>query len=779
MTVEEWLGEDNKLGIDIWHKKYQKNNETFEQWLDRVSLGDEKTRELIKEKKFIPGGRILSNVGLNLEKTGMTNCYSRGYVEDDYVDIMQTISDIGLTFKNQGGQGISLSKLRPKGAPVGENNYKSDGIIPFMKMFNEVTEGTSQGGARKGALLMSLDAWHKEAKNFITIKSQEGIIEKANLSLEIDDKFMECVDAYYRTGEVKTVTCKQVYSGHEVEWEVTPIEVFKEFIHNNWDWGDPGCLFVDKFRNYNLMEKVEGYSVETANPCGEQPLPKHGCCNLASINLSEFITDPYTENAEFSFSSFILAVREGINYLDKIIDLGENNHALPEQKEMASSYRNCGLGVMGYATMLMKMGLTYGSKEALKLTDIIFNDMFHSAFSKSMDLAIIKGPFPKYSNKIWESEIVKNHFSEESIYNHLTFNQMLRNCSLLSIAPTGSIATMLGESGGCEPEFAISYTRRTVGMSDNEDKYYTVYCKAAKEYMALHPDCKELPDYFVSSADIDPMNRIKTQAVMQKHVDTAISSTVNLPESATEEQMAQIYLEAWKQGLKGLTIFRNNCKRAGILTTDTPKKEEAKEKEADSATIKSKYPTLNRGDIIDCSFDLIGRKRKLITGCGSLHVLAFFDPATGEMMEVYLNKGSTGGCANFTTGLSRMISLLCRAGVDVYTIKDQLDSTGVCPSYATRKATKHDTSVGSCCPMAVGNALIEMYEELQRELDDSWETVAIPTSSTPAIPKPVLKEKTNNQTTKKTGIACPECGEPLEFEVGCQQCHNCGYSKCE
>lgn len=267
MTVEQWLGKDNQLGIDIWHRKYQKNDETFDEWLDRVSLGDYLVKQLIIKKKFMPGGRILSNVGLEDEKSGMSNCYSRGFIEDDYNDIMQAAVDIGKTFKAQGGQGLSLSKLRPQGTPIGDS-YVSDGIIPFMRIYNEVTQGTSQGGARKGALLMSLDAWHKEAMNFITIKSQDGLIEKANLSLEIDDEFMQCVDKYYKTGEVITVTRHENYSGHEVEWEVTPIEVFKAFIHNNYDWGDPGCLFVNRFRNYNMMEYCDEYEVQTCNPCG-------------------------------------------------------------------------------------------------------------------------------------------------------------------------------------------------------------------------------------------------------------------------------------------------------------------------------------------------------------------------------------------------------------------------------------------------------------------------------------------------------------------------------
>lgn len=493
---------------------------------------------------------------------------------------------------------------------------------------------------------------------------------------------------------------------------------------------------------------------------GEQPLNKHGACNLASLNLSEFVNDPYTDHPSFDWSSFNQAVKQGIIYLDKIVDLNAPNHALPQQRENSLNFRNCGLGVFGYATMLMKMGMKYGSVEAIEFTDGLFHRMFREAVFASNKLAKELGAFPKYNPNLWESKIITNHFISSEIEFMKQYG--LRNCSLLSIAPTGTIATMLNESGGCEPEFAISYTRRTVGLTDNQDHYYTVYCKAAREYKELYPD-SELPNYFISSSDIDPQSRVVTQAVMQDHVDTAISSTVNLPESCTEEEMAQIYLQAWKNGLKGLTIFRSGCKRLAILTTDNREdKTEAPQPQTKT------FIGLGRGDIVECSNDLVGKKRKLITGCGSLHVLAFFDPVNGDIQEVYLNKGSTGGCANTLTGLSRTISLLCRAGVSVFDIKDQLDSTGACPSYAIRSATKHDTSKGSCCPMAIGNALIDMWQEMQDDIGTNWEEEATQSQYSP---------ETKQIVTNSSAI-CPECGEPLVFEGGCNSCKSCGYSKC-
>lgn len=760
MNVEQWLGKDNKLGIDVWLRKYRKNEESFDEWLDRVSGGDDDLRQLIAERKFLLGGRALANRGIP-NSGSLFNCYSRGYVEDDYGDIMDAAKDIGVTFKAQGGQGISLSKLRPKGAPI-KDEYQSDGIVPFMRIFNEVTAGTSQGGARKGALMLSIDARHKEADTFIHIKSKDGEIEKANLSLEVDDEFMRAVDQYYKTGEVIVLHEKREYSGHIIEYDVTPINIFNSLVDNCYDWADPACLFVDKFRNYNLMQYDDEYNIETCNPCGEQPLCKHGACCLASLNLSEFIKNPYTEYAKFDEHGFIDAIYTGIKTLDKLIDENYMRHPLKQQQEMSWNYRNIGLGVFGYATALMKLGLRYGSEQANEWTDAVFDTLFVYSVLASNELAKKLGTYPKYKPCVWDSDIIKAHFTNEEI-ERLKISG-LRNCSLVSIAPTGSLATMLGESGGCEPEFALKYTRRTIGMTDGEDTYYDVYCKPAREYMELN-NTDKLPDYFVGSADIKWDERVKTQAIMQKHVDTAISSTVNLPKSATKAEISQMYIMAWRLGCKGITMFRDGCKRLGILTTDSCNNSDI----ANDATTDN----LPRGAIMNCSNDLVGKKRKLTTGCGSLHVLAYFNPDDGSLQEVYFNKGSTGGCANFMTGLSRTVSLLCRAGVDIGTIKDQLDSTGVCPSYATRRATHHDTSAGSCCPMAIGNALMDMWKEMQDEVNDDEDDVVDAADTT----NPMSNERQANDDGHNAAT-CPECGNELVFDGGCNVCKNCGWSKC-
>lgn len=265
--LNEWLGEDNTLGKDIWERKYQHDGETLEEWFDRVSAGDKELCQLIKERKFLFGGRTLANRGIP-NSGNYFNCFSSGFIPDDYTAIMDRLKEVGITFKAQGGQGVSMSKLRPKGTPIGKH-YSSDGIIPFIEMFNCVTKGTSQGGSRKGALMISLDARHKEVMDFINLKTDVDAITKANLSLEIDNTFMSAVCNYYENGTVKTLHEKREYSGHTVEYDIIPINIYKRMMEIVWDYGEPGCIFTNEFRNYNFLEYDDEYQIDTSNPCGE------------------------------------------------------------------------------------------------------------------------------------------------------------------------------------------------------------------------------------------------------------------------------------------------------------------------------------------------------------------------------------------------------------------------------------------------------------------------------------------------------------------------------
>lgn len=751
--LKEWLGEDNVIGRDIWERKYRHGDETLDEWFDRVSGGDIRLRNLISQRKFLFGGRTLANRGI--EGSGnYFNCFSLGFIDDDYVAIMDALKEVGITFKTQGGQGVSMSKLRPKGAPIGEH-YCSDGIMPFIEMLNCVTQGTSQGGSRKGALMISLDATHKEVMDFINIKTDVNAITKANLSLEINDDFMQAVKQYYIDGSKVVLHISNTYSGHKVEYDITPIDVYKRMMEVVWDYGEPGCIFTEKFRNYNFLEYDIRYQIETSNPCGEQPLGKQFCCCLGSLNLYEFVKNPFTDNAYFDYDDFAEAVHIASNALDAIID--ENAERLPEEmhqyRDNSLNWRNIGLGVFGYADMLMALGLEYGTKDAIHYTYALFNCMMKCAIESNMQRGTDEGAYPKCDpHFIKMSTIYKNHCDNDNNYTRF------RNCSLLSIAPTGSIATMMGLSGGIEPEFALSYTRRT----DNLEDEYKIEAKVVKDYRRITGDeSDELPNYFVTSADIGWHSRIDTQAAIQYHIDTAISSTVNLPQETTKEEIEQLYLYAWERGLKGITIFRDGCKRLGILITD-------KDEQEDDIN-RSQF---KRGDIINVSNDLIGYKRKVINGCGDFQEQIFFDETTGEPMENYIAMGDGGGCSRNLEAISRLISLCLRGGIDVSEIIKQLKKVRTCSAYRIRSITRRDTSNGSSCPSAIGFAIEELCDKIKDRCfaDYDFEEDYTDTESFDIL---ITEPKINDAKSY-----CPDCGEPVTYEGGCVVCHSCGWSRC-
>lgn len=749
MRIEDWLGEDNKLGIDIWHKKYQRNGETFDQWLDRVSINNQYIRNLIVQKKFLPAGRILSNIGINDEKCSLSNCYVITPPEDSIESIYETCSKLARTYSYGGGCGIDISNLAPEGAKVHNQAKATSGAVSFMDTFSQVTQQIGQNG-RRGALMISISDTHPDLEKFITIKSDLNKVNYANISVRISDAFMKAVEED-KDWELKF---ERKETGEVISKTVKAKELFRKLCEQNWNYAEPGMLFWDRINNYNLLSNTKTFKYAGVNPCAEEPLPAGGSCNLCAINLSAFVKD-----AKFDFDDFSYVVQEAVKYQNEILTEGLKRHPLKEQQESVDNYKQIGIGIMGLADMLIKLHIQYGSEEALELCDKIGTYLNYYGIKASSDLGDTLGQYKDFNlNEITTTEYFKEQVKSFNKYNLNVFIfTHLRNSQLFTIAPTGTISTMIGVSGGIEPIFANYYERTTKSLYGKDVKY-KVYTPIVKQYMYEHniKDDNQLPQYFVTSSDIPVYSRINMQAVWQKHIDASISSTVNLPNEATIEDVENLYMYAWKNGLKGITVYRAGCAREGILVA-TPKKEKT--------PIVEEKPILKRGDIIECSADLIGRKDKIISGCGSLHVLAFFNPIDGALMEVYLSKGSTGGCSLFMVGLSRTISLLCRAGVNIFDIVDQLDSTGVCPSYAVRRATKHDTSPGSCCPMAIGKKLLEMYQEVQIELFGE-------------------EDKKENKKNKKpvkiipSKALCPECGEPLIFEGGCNSCKNCGYSKC-
>ena len=705
MTEKEWLGEENQLGMDIWTRKYQNQGESFEEWIHRVTGGNEEMAGYIREKKFLYGGRILSNRGLYKEgrKVTYSNCYVISPPEDNIESIFDCAKKLARTYSYGGGCGIDISGLAPKGARINNAAKETTGSVSFMELYSMVTGLIGQNG-RRGALMISLDCSHPDVPDFIELKTDLEKVTKANISLRIHKDFMEAV----KNDQEYTLHYTRETTGEVIEKKVKARELFRKITDTNWDYAEPGALFWDRITGWSLLSNTDAFTYAGVNPCAEEPLPAGGSCLLGSINLSAFVRDPFSEHSSFDFDGLKACVKASVKALNEVLDEGLPLHPLEEQRESVRQWRQIGLGIMGLADALIKLGLTYGEEEAVAMCDRIGFAMADTAIAASALLAKEEGPYPMCNiGQVMETPYFQANTTEKT--RELVKKYGLRNSQLLTIAPTGTLSTMLGISGGIEPIYANYYMRKTESLHGT-DVYYKVYTKIVENYMKEYniEGDKDLPEYFVTAMTLDYRQRINMQAAWQEHIDASISSTVNVPNSFTKEETQDLYLYAYEKGLKGITIFRDGCRRVGILNTEM--KEEEKEVTPGEG--------LKRGEILLVSDDVIGKKRKLITGCGSLHCIALFDPHTGALLETYLSKGSTGGCNNFMVGLSRMISISARGGIRIETIVDQLNSSGSCPSYTARKVTRGDTSKGACCPMAVGNALMDMYREMQEELKE-------------------------------------------------------------
>lgn len=491
---------------------------------------------------------------------------------------------------------------------------------------------------------------------------------------------------------------------------------------------------------------VEGYIVHN---CAEEPLPAGGSCLLGAINLSEFVKKSFTNDSYFDWKDFKNTVKIAVKALNDVLDEGLELHPLEIQRKTVADWRQIGLGIMGLSDCLIKLGKIYGSKDAIDFCEHLSFTLFKEAVLVSEELGGRYGSYNKYNrDDINESEMIKKI--------GVTTNH-LRNSQLLTIAPTGTISTMLGVSGGIEPIFANSYIRKTKSLH-NKDVEYKVFTPIVKEYMELNgiTDEADLPNYFVTAKDIPYKERIAVQAAWQKWIDASISSTINLPESATVEDIEDIYMTAWKSGLKGVTIYRDGCDRAPILDDDKNRKNGDTHNDAPDAPGEYKRGFVKKSD--DSS---IGVHRRLVTGCGTLWLHIYFDRNSGDLIECFVSKGSAGGCGSSLVGLSRMVSLALRGGVSLDDVVDQLKSADVCESYKRNK----EASKGRCCPSAIGYALVDANEEMKH--------IFAQKESKPDSIAGIKKEESDGEVN-----GCPHCGELLVHEGGCVQCISCGWSRC-
>lgn len=775
LDIKEWLTSD--LSVSEYNKKYRYENETFDEFLERITNGDKEVQQLIIDKKFIYGGRILANRGLQKlgKKVTYSNCYVLSPPEDNIESIYETCGKLARTFSYGGGVGIDISKLRPKGAPVNNAARTTTGAISFMPTFSQVAETIGQKG-RRGALMISMDVSHPDIEEFIDVKTDLNAVTKANISVKITDDFIKAIKNNTKypckfTLEDGSVICKYIDAN----------KIMDKLALNNHRMGEPGILYWDRIQNYNLMQHFEDFSYAGVNPCAEEPLPAGGSCLLGAINLSEFIVDPFTPAARFDFDEFERVVHKAVFALNDVLIEGMPLHPLKEQQETVGKLRQIGLGIMGLADALIKLGITYGSSESLLTIETIGTALLYNSLIASSEYAKLDGntPFEGYdAHKVFESDIIQNLINNLNYYEVNTLKVALQNglfnSQLTTIAPTGTIAGLCNTSYGVEPNFAYSYTRKTESLHEEGDVYYTVEPKIVEDYRKATGNKGELPDYFITTHQLDPFNRVDVQATIQKYIDASISSTVNLPESTTPEEIKAIYLYGAEKGVKGLTIFRNNCERMGILTVGDNKEEDTD----DLTPVERAKSMLKFGDTILVDDSVIGIKRKLKTGCGSLHCTFYFCPETGELREVFLDKGSKGGCLSLLNAMSRLASLCARKGAPVEEIADQLESVLVCPSYSVSKFKDKSTSKGSSCASAVAYALIDAHNQFLEDFIDPDDDTEIEIKAIRHTEKPALSAP-KKQEPDDYYMVCPECGEKALLKTeGCVSCVSCGYSKC-
>lgn len=815
----EWLGEDNTLGLDIWKKKYS-DGRTYHEWMYDVTGGDMQLAKLIESKKFLFGGRILANrnnASVTSKKT-YSNCYVIAPPEDNLESIFNTAKKLARTFSYGGGCGIDLSKLSFKGAAIHNAAKSSSGVVSFMELYDKTTEIIGQNG-RRGALMMSLASNHPDIFEFIDVKRDLNKINNANLSVRVDDDFMikarDTDEENYELIFNRSMYDPETKTEKDMSTKINPNALLMQLSRYNWENGEPGILFWDNIRRGSLLSNEPGFKYGGVNPCAEEPLPSGGSCLLGALNLSAFCKWDNDYNSYiFDFLDFIDAIDISVRSLNRVLDEGVDLHPLREQTESVKRWRQIGLGVMGFADALIKLDIVYGSPESYTFIKDVGSLMAYYSLMTSNKIAI-ENPSKKVDldyeallntryihnlySTITEDNTVFKFFRDNKIQNYKydkktledfmnsIYKYGLANSQLLTVAPTGSIATMIDVSGGIEPLFATHYNRVTKSLN-GEDTTYTVYPKVIKDVIASkYGKCVDVSDIDLSSEEsiitahnIPYYDRLKVQSVWQRFIDAAISSTVNLKEDVTPEDICELYITAWELGLKGVTVFRDNCYRTAILTTnDNEEKEEhvdvVEEQVDDTKT------TLKRGEVIPISDKCYGLKKTLTTGCGTLHLESFYDIETDELRECFLSKGSTGGCNSFMVAVSRLISLAARAGVPAYKIIDQLKSAGTCPSYAVRKATMGDVSIGSSCPCAVGYALEELGELITKNDEPTNDKIEM-SSLGSKLMKPVneAEEKLWSKFGPTIFEECPKCGEHAVFRTnGCITCSSCGYTKCD
>ncbi len=682
--------------------------------------------ELMTSLEFLPNSPTLMNAGRELGQ--LSACFVLP-VGDSMESIFEAIKNTALIHKSGGGTGFSFSRVRPHNDVVNSTRGVSSGPLSFMSVFDAATETIKQGGTRRGANMGIMRVDHPDILDFITAKQDDDRLNNFNISVAVTDAFMRAVEADEdyelvnpRSGEtVRTLSARKV---------------FKNMVNLAWKNGDPGIVFIDRINEDNPTPQLG--EIESTNPCGEQPLLPYESCNLGSINLSRVVPDGHVD-----YGALGRIVRTAVRFLDDVIDV--NRYPLPEIEQMTKGNRKIGLGVMGFADMLLRLQVPYDSDEACRIAGEVMSFIHDEARAESEDLARERGVFPNFEGSIFDSPA----------------GARVRNATVTTIAPTGTISIIAGCSSGIEPIFALSYVRANVLDDDRmveghpyfeqvaQDRgFYSeeLMKKIAEVGSARHTDGvpQDVQQVFATAHDITPEWHIKLQSAFQKSTDNAVSKTVNFPNEATIEDVENVYRMAFRTGCKGVTIYRDGSRDEQVLNVgQTKKKREPDPALGGIATTRPARPQL-----------LTGETQRMDTGCGKLFVI-MNDDEYGPR-EVFANMGKAGGCASSNTeALGRLISLALKKGASAQEVVEQLKGIRCHVPYGM------GPNATLSCADAIGKALERRY-------------VTGAAAQATATPEPQLS------LVEVAQGACPDCGGSMRHEGGCAVCNDpsCSYSKC-
>ena len=676
--------------------------------------------------EFMPNSPTLMNAGRDLGQ--LSACFVLP-VEDSMTGIFETNKHAALIHKSGGGTGFSFSRLRPRNSTVASTSGVASGPVSFMKVYDASTDAVKQGGTRRGANMGILRVDHPDILEFIGCKDDTGVITNFNISVAVTDSFMEAVEKGTPYPLIDPRTGRTYVLNGEEQW-LDPRDVFDKIIDHAWKTGEPGVVFIDRMNRLNPTYPHE--TIEATNPCGEQPLPPYDSCNLGSVNLAKFVRHPLPDNYTPSspadgvdWERLAETIRLGVHFLDNVID--QNRYPIPQIEEQTRNNRRIGLGIMGWADLLVQLRLPYDSPEALALADRLMEFVFAEARNHSSELAKTRGKFPNWEHSVYAADQVA-----------------MRNATVTTIAPTGTISIISGCSSGIEPYYALAYERNVLdGTRLTEINPYFeqaardggFYSDELVQKIATRPSIAELDDIpdtvkaiFLTAADVSPEQHIRMQAAFQQHCDSSVSKTINLPETATRAEVRQAFELAYRLGCKGVTIYRDNSRPDQVLSM------RAEKTAGPAAPIR---PVAERPNVLH------GVTEKIQTGYGNLYVTV--NVRDGRPFEVFAHIGKSGYTTMADTeAICRLISLALRSGVSAHQVIKQL------------------RGIGGSSPVFSGGSKVS----------------SIPDAIAQVLAKHVGGEAAPEGASSSSTEICPSCAAPMNFDAGCYYCRSCGYSTC-